>query len=158
MGRVLHVAFHRIIRMSVASSAVLLATARLQLHAQDPRTVKEPAIPPACLTLKAALTPASATSGEIEARAGKAGSDDPALDTARLQRAIDIATKAAPSNSQSDGADSAFLTGPISLARRHSAHRQGRHPLSPRATQSSSRSRREVAAWLTTAPPTDASR
>jgi polygalacturonase len=99
----------------MAALTVFLAAAGLRLVAQDQRVVKEPAIPPACITLKAALTPASATSGDIEARAGKAGSDDPALDTARLQRAIDHCDKGRAVELASDGANSAFLIGPISL-------------------------------------------
>ena len=86
-----------------------------RLSAQDLRTVKEPAIPPACVTLKATMSPASATSGDIEARAGKAGSDDPALDTARLQQALDHCDKGHAVELAIDGANSTFLIGPIAI-------------------------------------------
>lgn len=112
MGRVPQDAVRRIMMFAVA---LFLAAAGSRLDAQDLRTVKEPAIPPACVTLKATLTPASATSGEIEARAGKAGSSDPALDTGRLQRALDGCEKGKAVELASDGADSAFLIGPIFL-------------------------------------------
>jgi polygalacturonase len=101
--------------MIVVSLAFVLASAWPRLHAQDLRTVKEPTIPPACATLKAALTPSTAASGDIEARAGKAGSDDPALDTARLQHALDQCEKGRAVELAPDGANSAFLIGPISL-------------------------------------------
>lgn len=95
--------------------AFFLAAAGSHLRAQDLRSVKEPAIPPACVALKATLTPGSATSGEIEASAGKAGSDDPALDTARLQHAIDECDRGHAVELAADGANSAFLIGPIFL-------------------------------------------
>jgi polygalacturonase len=94
------------------------------LQAQDTRTVTEPKIPPTCITLHATFTPAFATSGEIEARADKAGSDA-LLDTARIQQALDACPKAhAVELAAGDPAASlvypavpttAFLTGPIAL-------------------------------------------
>jgi polygalacturonase len=100
------------------SIALLLAAAASALHAQDLRTVKEPVIPPACITLKATLTSAAATSGEIELHAAQAGSQSPTLDTARIQQALDHCDKGravelavlAP-----DSPQTAFLTGPIYL-------------------------------------------
>jgi polygalacturonase len=107
-------------QLAVCRAVLLFATAAAasSLHAQDTRTVKEPVIPPACVTLKASLTPASATSGDVEMRAAKAGSQNPALDTARIQQAIDHCDKGhavelaalAP-----DAAQTAFLIGPIFL-------------------------------------------
>jgi polygalacturonase len=102
-------------RIMVACLAIAIASAAPRLHAQDLRTVKEPVIPPACTTLKATLTAASATGGDIEVRARKAGSDSAGLDTARLQRALDqcadgLAVELAP-----DVGNTAFLTGPIAL-------------------------------------------
>src|ERR1700679_3243562 len=104
-------------QLAVCRAVLLFATAAAasSLHAQDTRTVKEPVIPPACVTLKASLTPASATSGDVEMRAAKAGSQNPALDTARIQQAIDHCDKGhavelaalAP-----DAAQTAFLIGP----------------------------------------------
>ena len=46
-----------------ASLIAALALVAPSLPAQDTRTVQEPAIPPACITLRAVLTTASATSG-----------------------------------------------------------------------------------------------
>jgi polygalacturonase len=96
-------------------STVFLFIATSVIHAQDMRTVKEPVIPPACITLKATLTSASATSGEIELRASQAGSPNPALDTARIQQAIDTCDKGLAVKLASDGPLTSFLTGPISL-------------------------------------------
>ena len=95
------------------SLAVAIATTAL--HAQDTRTVKEPVIPPACITLKSALTSASATSGDIEARAAKVGSENPTLDTARIQQAIDRCAKGSAVELASDNSSDAFLIGPIFL-------------------------------------------
>jgi polygalacturonase len=85
------------------------------LYAQDSRTVKEPVIPPSCVTLKATLTAASASSGELEARADKSGSDKNGLDTTRLQAAIDHCDKGKAVELASDGTNTAFLTGPLQL-------------------------------------------
>jgi polygalacturonase len=87
----------------------------LHLHAQDMRTVKEPVIPPACMTLKAVFTASTATSGDIEARAVSAGSDKTGLDTARIQGALDHCDKGKAVELSSDGASTAFLTGPLAL-------------------------------------------
>ena len=63
-------------------SMVLFAAAALSpmLFAQDSRTVTEPVMPPACVTLDAQLT-----------RAGKtlAPEDEKKLDTKRIQEAMD---------------------------------------------------------------------
>jgi polygalacturonase len=96
-------------------AALFVAFLTFAIHAQDTRTVKEPVIPPACITLKAALTSTSATSGEIETRASQAGSQNPALDTARLQQALDHCDKGRAVELAADSANSAFLTGPIYL-------------------------------------------
>ena len=96
----------------VVSLAVVLAS---RVHAQDARSVKEPVIPPSCITLKATLTAAAATSGELEAHADKAGSDKTGLDTARLQAAIDHCDKGKAVELAPDGANTAFLAGPIAL-------------------------------------------
>jgi polygalacturonase len=110
---------------ALASLAILLALGlalpSASLQAQDTRTVTEPKIPTACIILKATLTRASATSGEIEARADRAGSDA-LLDTARIQQALDRCDKGhavelAPGDvATSSGPQStAFLSGPIAL-------------------------------------------
>ncbi len=99
----------------VACLAIAIAPAAPPLHAQDLRTVKEPAIPPACTTLKSTLTAASATSGDIEVRARKTGSDSAGLDTERLQRALDQCANGHAVELAPDAGNTAFLTGPIAL-------------------------------------------
>jgi len=102
-------------RTLAVSLAFGIFTAASSLHAQDTRNVKEPVIPPTCVTLKATLTAVAATSGEVEARASKAGSQNPALDTARLQQALDHCDKGHAVELASDAANDAFLVGPIAL-------------------------------------------
>jgi polygalacturonase len=63
----------------------------------------------------AGLTSASATSGDIEARAAQAGSQNPALDTARIQQALDHCAKGQAVELAAAGANDAFLSGPILL-------------------------------------------
>lgn len=92
---------------------LFLGTSIASLHAQDARNVKEPVIPPTCVTLKATLTVASASSGELEARADKSGSDKTGLDTARLQAALDRCDKGKAVELAPDGANTAFLSGPL---------------------------------------------
>jgi polygalacturonase len=101
--------------MMVVSLAIGIAPAAPRLHAQDLRTVKEPAIPPACTTLKATLAASSATSGDIEIRARKSGSDNTGLDTARIQQALDQCAKGQAVELAPDAGNTAFLTGPLSL-------------------------------------------
>lgn len=94
---------------------VALATARGGV-AQDLRTVKEPRIPAACAVLKAGLSAAVATSGEIEAQAESSGTGQAALvDTARIQAALDHCAKGTAVELAADGEKAAFLTGPIQL-------------------------------------------
>jgi polygalacturonase len=96
--------------IAMALSLILAAA-----HAQDTRTVKEPVFPPACVILKATLTASSAASGDVEARAAKAGSQNPALDTARIQQALDQCAKGSGVELAADSSNNAFLSGPISL-------------------------------------------
>ncbi len=110
----------RVVRFAVQWSRfvaliLVLTPAAPRLEAQDLRTLREPAIPPACTILKAALTPASATNGDIEMRARRGGSDQASLDTARIQSALDHCAKGQAVELAADGANSAFLTGPVSL-------------------------------------------
>jgi polygalacturonase len=112
MSRAQHVALGR--RIGVPFVVGIMAAAA-SLVAQDARTVKEPVLPPACITLKAALTTASATSGDIETRAFKAGAGQQGLDTARLQQALDHCDKGKAVELVADGANAAFLTGPVAL-------------------------------------------
>jgi polygalacturonase len=67
-------------------------------------------VPVICVTLKAALTPAAATSGEIEASTMPGRRD-----TARLQQALDGCDKGHAVELAADGTNTAFLTGPIQL-------------------------------------------
>jgi polygalacturonase len=99
----------------VVSLAVFFASAVSPLAAQDTRAVKEPVIPQACTTLKASLTSAFASSGQVEARADKAGSDHEGLDTTRIQQALDHCPKGTAVELASNAANNAFITGPIAL-------------------------------------------
>jgi polygalacturonase len=83
--------------------------------AQDARVVREPKIPAACAVLRAGLTAAQATSGEVEAKAETAGVGQGALDTARIQAALDHCAKGMAVELVADGEKAAFLTGPIQL-------------------------------------------
>jgi len=111
---------HRVQRSSIrntiaASFAAACAIAAPHLLSQDTRTVKEPVIPPACVTLQAVLSAASATSGLLEARADAAGSDRIGLDTSRIQQALDACAKGHAVELAPNGPNAAFLTGPIAL-------------------------------------------
>ena len=108
MGRAQQRAARRKIWVYVAA---LIASAAPSLRAQDTRQVAEPVIPPACITLKAALTTAQATSGEIESRANS----NSILDTIRIQQAIDHCAKSHAVELAPDTANTAFLSGPIAL-------------------------------------------
>ena len=112
MSRTQRLAVCRIIAFSLA---VVIVSTGSRLHAQDTRTVKEPVIPPTCVTLKAEMTAAFATSGEIEARADRTGSGKSGLDTLRLQQALDHCEKGKAVELASDAGNTAFLIGPISL-------------------------------------------
>jgi polygalacturonase len=75
-------------------------------RAQDTRKVVEPRIPAACTTLEARI---AAPGGVI------AGQDEQALDTARIQEAMDHCAAGKSVVLQAKGAKSVFLTGPLSL-------------------------------------------
>ncbi len=74
--------------------------------AQDSRTVTEPTIPPAAITLRALL---QAPGG------GLSESDESKLDTARIQRALDECPPGRAVVLAADGARNAFLSGPLEL-------------------------------------------
>jgi polygalacturonase len=74
--------------------------------AQDTRKVTEPAIPPACVTLKAAL---SAPHGVLS------DDDERRLDSERIQQAIDGCSPGRAVVLRSDGDRNVFLTGPLTL-------------------------------------------
>ncbi len=76
-------------------------------RAQDSRTVREPVIPHACVTLTARLEPVG-DSTLPEPDEGK-------LDTERIQKAIDGCPKGQAVRLSTDGARRAFLTGPVRL-------------------------------------------
>ena len=76
------------------------------LHAQDTRHVTEPVVPPACTALKAQLR---ATGNAL------AEADESKPDTARIQKAIDGCTKGKAVQLTNDGANNAFLTGPLDM-------------------------------------------
>lgn len=101
-------------RIIFVSLALLLLGTTSGLLAQDTRKVSEPVIPTACVTLKAVLTNALATSGEIESRVPKAASMPP-LDTARVQQALDHCAKGQAVELAADAGNAAFLIGPIQL-------------------------------------------
>ena len=94
----------------ILTAAAIAASCSL-LRAQDLRQVTEPAIPPACITLKAAFTTAAATSGEIESRVNS----NSILDTARIQQALDLCPKSHAVELAPDSANTAFLSGAIAL-------------------------------------------
>ncbi len=86
-------------------SAISLSIA-LPLAAQDTRTVTEPHMPSACVTLKANLT---ATKGTI------AATDERRLDTERIQSAIDTCTAGKAVVLRAAGKKNIFLSGPLTL-------------------------------------------
>ena len=86
-----------------------LATAVLShgALAQDRRTVTEPVIPPACVTLQAHLVPVGDST--------VAEADERRLDTERIQDALDHCPAGRAVVLAADGAARAFLSGPIDL-------------------------------------------
>ncbi|HEX8713721.1 MAG TPA: pectinesterase family protein [Terracidiphilus sp.] len=92
-----------VFRSLIFAASVFLA---LALHAQDTRTIIEPHIPAACVTLKARI---AAPHGIIPA------AEEQSLDTARIQNALDTCTPGKAVVLEKDGAKDVFLIGPISL-------------------------------------------
>jgi polygalacturonase len=88
----------------LASSFLCFA---LTLTAQDTRTVIEPKIPAACVTLDASI---AAPHGII------AEQDEQSLDTVRIQNAIDHCAPGKAVVLRAQGAKNVFLTGPITLS------------------------------------------
>ena len=76
------------------------------LAAQDTRTVTEPVIPPACVTLDAQLTAKGHT---------LADADETKLDTERIQKAIDHCGKGQGVLLRAKDAADAFVSGPLEL-------------------------------------------
>jgi polygalacturonase len=82
---------------------LILTLAAVCMRAQDTRIVAEPAIPPSCKILLAALQPPLAEADENK------------LDTARLQQALDQCPAAHAVALKADGPHNSFLTGPLQL-------------------------------------------
>ena len=76
-------------------------------HAQDTRTVTEPAIPPSCFVLSAKL---AAVGGKTLAEA-----DEDKLDTNRIQKALDACPKGFTVELKADAAHDAFLSAALDL-------------------------------------------
>jgi polygalacturonase len=92
-------------RIGIAAATVALGCALQagEAFAQDTRTVTEPVIPPACVTLKAQLH------GPI------AAADESRLDTVRIQNALDTCAPGKAVELAADGPANAFLSGPLDL-------------------------------------------
>jgi len=86
----------------LAAFATIACTAGL--GAQDTRTLVEPVFPAACVTLKAAMPTAQAVGDAVSA-----------MDTARIQEALDHCGRGKAVELAADGANAAILTGPIEL-------------------------------------------
>ncbi len=86
--------------------ALLLLTCALAASAQDTRTVTEPRIPTACVTLDAAI---AAPQGVI------ADKDEQRLDTARIQAAMDHCAAGYSVVLRGKRAKNVFLSGPLTL-------------------------------------------
>jgi polygalacturonase len=82
-----------------AGVALIAALLPISLGAQDLRTVTEPVMPPACVVLTAQA----------------AAPDDARPDTQRIQDALDHCNPGQAVELKADGANGAFLTGPIQL-------------------------------------------
>ncbi len=93
-------------RMRFSLLAALPLAAASLLPAQDSRTVTEPRIPSACVTLPAAI---KAPGGVI------ADADERKLDTVRLQQAIDHCAAGKAVVLRAHGEKNVFLTGPLNL-------------------------------------------
>lgn len=90
--------------IAFTSAAALACT--VGLSAQDTRHVIEPTVPPACITLDAAL---HSFSGHI------APADESRLDTARIQHALDTCSPGHSVRLHVAGENNAFLSGPLEL-------------------------------------------
>jgi polygalacturonase len=94
--------------------AVLALTGLLFLApivwAQDARTVTEPVLPPACVTLDAVLKIGGGVGGD-----GLSQADESKLDTTRIQQAIDTCGKGRAVVLRTLGSARAFLSGPLEL-------------------------------------------
>ena len=94
---------HALVRRGAVAVAALVPAL---LGAQDRRTVTEPAIPPACTTLTAALVARDSTLDPADEARG---------DTRRIQQALDGCAPGRAVVLAASGAKGAFLTGPLEL-------------------------------------------
>lgn len=92
-------------KLVIVAAALFFSLAAV---AQDTRTVTEPRIPPVCKSLKAALVSQNGTLPEA---------DESKLDTQRIQDAIDNCDPGHAVALRVDGANNAFLSGPLELRR-----------------------------------------
>lgn len=92
-------------QISIAFGIALLLSVRFAA-AQDARTVIEPTMPPACITLDAKLIANAGTISET---------DEAKLDTERIQQAIDHCGKGHAVALRAHGTEDAFLSGPLQL-------------------------------------------
>ena len=88
------------------TASLVLALASSLSAAQDRRTVVEPTIPPACVTLQAVLT---LDHDKLAAE------DESKLDTARLQQALTNCAQGKAVELAAAGTRNAFLTGPLQI-------------------------------------------
>jgi len=96
----------KIMRIFSLKIAALFVVAATVASAQDTRTVTEPRIPPACVSLQAEI---AAPNGVI------AEADERKLDTARIQDAIDRCAAGKAVILRARGKKYVFLTGPLTL-------------------------------------------
>lgn len=86
------------------SAAIVLSSS---VRAQDTRNVSEPVIPPACTTLLANLSAVKRTT--------LAEADESKPDTERIQQALDHCPEGHAVELKANGANNAFLSGPLQL-------------------------------------------
>src|ERR1017187_5425631 len=86
--------------------ALLPFLAVISLSAQDTRTVTEPKIPPACVTLEADI---------VSSHGNIAVADEQKLSTARIQDAMDHCAQGQAVVLRAHGKKNVFLTGPLTL-------------------------------------------
>lgn len=94
------------LRMLPSTFVLSLLLPATTLFAQDTRHVVEPHVPVACITLKASIAADHGVIPEAE---------EHALDTGRIQSAIDRCGAGKAVVLQADGAKNVFLTGPLTL-------------------------------------------
>ena len=135
-------------------TAAAIAASQLPCARRTRASVTEPVIPPACVTLKAALTTASATSGEIESRANSNVTPRHHPHPAGPRPLRQIPRR----RTRPQCCKHRIPLRPYRAApRRHPAHRPAASPSTPRAILMTTSSPKAPAAWSTTPPP-DAAR